>query len=157
MPSAYLALGIRLCQMLKGCLHKYVCVSLCFFLPDKVCVFLVSISQTWQETSLNPPSTLLSSLALFPWLRGRGLPREELALFLSFLSVLGVVVCPLPLLPLLPPQLGYLISIRVGGRLGGGVVREPEALCNYRAPPHKSTEDQGATSSERGVNSSAVR
>ena len=70
-----------------------VCASVLLFLPDKVCVFLVSSSQTLgRGPSLTSPSTPLSSLAQFPWLGWVGagrLSREELALFLSFLSVPG--------------------------------------------------------------------
>ena len=77
-----------------------------------------------------------------------GLSREELALFLSFLSVLRVV-CSLPLPAIAPPQLGCLHAIQEARGRGAGGWRA-------RGPQSPTTEDQGATSSEPTVNSSTV-
>lgn len=108
------------------------------FLPDKVCVFLVSNSQTGLEAFLNPSPQAFELPGSVPMAgAGWGAPREKLALFLSFLSLLLTSVSPAPSCHRPPPQLGCLLSIqKTQGR--GEAAGEPEALCNYRAFPHKS-------------------
>uniref|UniRef100_A0ABI7YWR7 TSC22 domain family protein 3 n=2 Tax=Felinae TaxID=338152 RepID=A0ABI7YWR7_FELCA len=91
--------------------------------------------------------------------QGGGCPGRSFALYLSFLSLVRVA-CPLP-----PPATGLtkarLPPFHPGtSEASGGSWRvgRPFAIC--RAPLHKSenptTEDQGATSSEPLVNSSAM-
>lgn len=65
------------------------CASVLLFLLDKVCVFLVSNFETGLEAFLNPSQHSFEFPGSVPMVGG-GLPKEEFALFPSFLSFLGV-------------------------------------------------------------------
>ena len=124
------------------CVCVYACVPL--FLPDKVCVFLVSNSQTGQEAFLNPSPHAFELPGSVPMAgAGWGAPREELALFLSFLSLLGLV-CPLPL-PATAPHLSWAAFFPSRKPRGGGrrlesqrpfAITEP-LLTSHRVPQQR--------------------
>lgn len=84
-PFACLSLWIRIFKRLRGCLHKCVCTSVLLFLPDKVCIFPVSNSETGWEAFLNPSQHFFEFPGSVPMVGGP-FPERSLPCFSPFCS-----------------------------------------------------------------------
>lgn len=133
-----------------------VCASVLLFLPDKVCVFLVSNSETGREAFLNPSQHFFEFPGSVP-MAGGPCPERSLPCFSPFCSGNSVSLA----LSCHCHHLDCLLFFQEapGGEgcvwlknQGAFAIAEP--LFTSQSP---TTEDQGATLNEPMVNSSSVR